>query len=407
MPVPFSLRPPGPAPEHVRTDVPSLGTRVHARSWHPEGGSSGPPVVLLHGPGPSSRSLVPLARRLAALGHEVLAPDLPGSGVAARAADLLAWLDARGVDRAGFCGHSTGSHVAVELAARHPDRVDRLVLLGPAPDPRTRPPWRRYAQLLGDQVLEVPTLLPVLVAEYLATGGGRTVRRPVGGADEPVEQRLPGVPVPALVVRGRHDRRLSQEEAEQVTRSLPDGRLVVIEGAAHGAHWSAPDVCARLVAAFLAGELDAPDVPDDDVVVPRSDPGDPLAVRRPLTPRAHAALDVVTTLGLLVVPWTRPWGPRTRATLVAAGAGGLADTVLTDHPAGLLRVLPLPVHLNLEAAAGLQLLLAASTWLRGEPAGGRWAAAAQGVYELVRSSAAFVPAGPARRVPVGEVPDPR
>jgi hypothetical protein len=58
------------------------------------------------------------------------------------------------------------------------------------------------------------------------------------------------------------------------------------------------------------------------------------------------------------------------------------------------------VHLNLEASAGLQLLTAAATWLRGEPATGRWAVAAQGVYELLRASAAFVPAGPARRVPV-------
>ncbi len=422
MPVPSAFRPPGPAPRRDRTDVPSPGTRVRARSWHPRAGGSGRPVVLLHGAGPSGRTLVPLGRRLAELGHEVLAPDLPGSGrtprdpglrrpggadVAARAAHLLAWLDARGVERASLCGLSTGSHVAVELAARHPDRVDRLALLGPASGPRHGPPWRRYLRMLGDQVLEVPTLLPVLVAEHLTTGGARTVHRPLPGAEEQVGQRLPDVPVPALVVRGRHDRRLSQEEAEQVTRSFPDGRLVVIEGAAHVAHWSAPDVSARLVAAFLAGELDGPGVPGDDVVVPRSEPGDPLAVRRPLAPRAHAALDVVTTLGLLVVPWTRPWGPRTRATLVAAGAGGLADTVLTDHPAGVLRVLPLPVHLNLEAAAGLQLLLTAATWLRGEPAGGRWAVAAQGVYELVRSSAAFVPAGPARRVPVAEVPDPR
>ncbi len=109
---------------------------------------------------------------------------------------------------------------------------------------------------------------------------------------------------------------------------------------------------------------------------------------------------MVTTLGLLTVPWTRPWGPRTRAVLVAAGAGGLADTLLTDHPGGLLRALSLPVHLDLEASAGLQLLTAAATWLRGEPATGRRAVAAQGVYELLRASAAFVPTGPARRVPV-------
>jgi hypothetical protein len=240
--------------------------------------------------------------------------------------------------------------------------------------------------------------------EYLSTGVARMVQQLVRSSDDPIERRLPDVVAPTLVVRGRHDRTLTQAWAEEVTRLLPDGRLVVIEGAAHNAHWSAPDVSARLVAAFLAGELDTSDgaggPAGDGVVVPRSAPGDPLAAARPLPPEAHAALDVVTTLALLTVPWTRPWGPRTRVLLAASGAAGLADTLLTDHPAGLLRTIPLPVHLNLEAAAGLQLLIAAATWLRGEPAAGRWAAAGQGVFELLRASVSFAPAGPARLVPI-------
>jgi pimeloyl-ACP methyl ester carboxylesterase len=412
-----SLRPPGPAPRREWTDLPALGTRVHARTWPAAPADSRTPVVLLHGLGLSSRYLVPLGRRLAALGHEVLAPDLPGFGrsprdpglrwpggpdVATQTAHLLAWLDARGVGRAIFFGNSTGSQVAVELAARYPERVDRVVLSGPTPDPRYRRPWKQYPQVLRNMVFEVPTLSALFQVEYASTGVARMVQQLVRSADDPLERRLPDVAAPTLVVRGRHDRTLDDAWAEQVTRLLPDGRLVVIEGAAHNAHWSAPEVSAQLVAAFLAGDLDRPGTAGDDVVVPRSQPGDPLAARRPLPPRAHAALDVVTTLALLTVPWTRPWGPRTRVLLASSGALGLADTLLTDHPAGLLRVLPLPVHLNLEALAGLQLLTAAATWLRGEPAAGRRAVAVQGLYELLRASSAFTPAGPARRVPVGE-----
>ncbi len=233
----------------------------------------------------------------------------------------------------------------------------------------------------------------------VSTGVARMVQQLVRSADDPVEDRLPDVPAPTLVVRGRHDRTLSQEWAEQVARLLPDGRLVVVEGAAHNAHWSAPDVSARLVAAFLAGELDGPDAPGDDVVVPRSEQGDPLAVRRPARAGARRARrgDHAGSAHRAVDPAV---GAADRAVLVAAGAGGLADTLLTDHPGGLLRALSLPVHLDLEASAGLQLLTAAATWLRGEPATGRRAVAAQGVYELLRASAAFVPTGPARRVPV-------
>ena len=414
MPLLSSFRPAGPAPRHVWTDVPELATRVHARVWHAGTTRHRPPVVLLHGLGLSSRYLVPLGRRLAALGHDVVSPDLPGFGrsprdprlrwpggpdVATQTGQLLAWLDAYGVPRASYFGNSIGAQVAVELAARHPGRVERLVLSGSTPDPRYRRPWKQYPQVLRNMVFEVPGLQPVLQSEYLSTGVARMVQQLVRSSDDPIEQRLPDVVAPTLVVRGRHDRTLSQEWAEEVTRLLPDGRLVVIEGAAHNAHWSAPDVSARLVAAFLAGELDTPDPAGHDVV-PRSAPGDPLAAARPLPARAHAALDVLTTVALMTVPWTRPWGPRTRVLLAASGAAGLADTLLTDHPAGLLRVLPLPVHLNLEAMAGLQLLTAAATWLRGEPAAGRWVAAGQGVHELLRAATAFVPAGPARLVPV-------
>jgi pimeloyl-ACP methyl ester carboxylesterase len=409
-----SLRPAGPAPERIWTDVPALGTRVHSRSWRSGGTGDRVPVVLLHGLGLSSRYLVPLGRRLAALGHDVVAPDLPGFGrsprdprlrrpggpdVATQTGQLLAWLDAVGIPRASFFGNSIGSQVAVELAVRRPERVDRLVLSGPTPDPRYRRPWKQYPQVLRNMVFEVPTLQALFQVEYASTGVARMVQQLVRSADDPVEQRLPGVVAPALVLRGRHDRTLTQEWAEQYTRLLPDGRLVVVEGAAHNAHYSAPDVSARLVAAFLAGELDGPQPAGHDVV-PRSQPGDPLAPRRPLPARVHAALDLVTTVLLLTVPWTRDWGPRTRVLLAAFGAGGLADTLVTDHPAGLVRWLPLPVHLNLEAAGGMQLLTAAATWLRGEPTAGRWAVAAQGVHELLRAGASQAPAGPARLVPV-------
>jgi pimeloyl-ACP methyl ester carboxylesterase len=416
--LPF-LRPAGPAPQRVRTDVPAVGTRVHARTWRPDVDSGRTPVVLVHGLGLSSRYFVPLGRRLAALGHPVFAPDLPGFGrsprdrrlrwpggpdVRTQTEHLVAWMDASGIARAVIVGNSIGSQVGVELALRHPERVERLILSGPTPDPRYRRPWKQYPQVLRNMPFEVPTLQALFQVEYASTGIPRMVQQLVRSADDPVEQRLPDVVAPTLVVRGRHDRTLSQEWAEQVTRLLPDGRLVVIEGAAHNAHYSAPDVSARLVAAFLAGELDGADTVADQVVVPRSEAGDPLAPRRPLPARAHAALDLLGTAALISVPWTRPrWGPRTRALLTGFGVAGLADTLLTDHPAGVLRRLPLPVHLNLEASGGLQLLMAAGTWLRGEPVAGRRAVAAQGAFELLRAAASHAPAGPARLVPVATV----
>jgi len=71
-------------------------------------------------------------------GHRVLAPDLPGHGndgtalstVPEMAAWLLATLDSAGIAQAALVGHSMGSLIALEAAARAPQRVTHLALLG-------------------------------------------------------------------------------------------------------------------------------------------------------------------------------------------------------------------------------------------------------------------------------------
>jgi len=100
-----------------------------------------PCVVLLHGALHDHSSWTLAARWFAHHGHAVLEPDLPGHGRSAGAplasvealADwLLALLDVAGVGAAALVGHSMGSLIALEAAARAPQRVRRLVLVGTA-----------------------------------------------------------------------------------------------------------------------------------------------------------------------------------------------------------------------------------------------------------------------------------
>ena len=100
-----------------------------------------PTVVFIHGALNDHSVWTLLARWFAHHGHSVLAPDLPGharsegpplESVEALADWLLALLDAAGVDRAVLVGHSMGSLVALEAAARAPRRVERLVMIGTA-----------------------------------------------------------------------------------------------------------------------------------------------------------------------------------------------------------------------------------------------------------------------------------
>lgn len=102
---------------------------------------SRPAVVLIHGSGQGAPGWSQFTRALGAAGYAALAPDLPGHGLSGgaplatieNAADwLAAFLDAAGLESAHLVGHSQGSLVALETAARTPGRVRSLTILASA-----------------------------------------------------------------------------------------------------------------------------------------------------------------------------------------------------------------------------------------------------------------------------------
>src|SRR6059058_1897949 len=102
---------------------------------------SQPTIVLLHGAGFDHSTWALHSRWFAHHGFGVLAPDLPGHGRSNGAplstiAEMADWtaalLDAAGVDKAWLVGHSMGSLIAIETAARHPAKVSALSRIGTA-----------------------------------------------------------------------------------------------------------------------------------------------------------------------------------------------------------------------------------------------------------------------------------
>src|ERR1700749_4819225 len=100
-----------------------------------------PTIVLLHGAGFDHTAWALQSRWFAHHGYGVLAPDLPGHGRSTGAplatiADMADWtaalLDAAGTAKAQLVGHSMGSLIALETAARHPAKVSALTLIGTA-----------------------------------------------------------------------------------------------------------------------------------------------------------------------------------------------------------------------------------------------------------------------------------
>ena len=151
------------------------GVRLHVAE-----AGAGPPLILLHG-WPQHwwcwRHLIP---RLAGT-HRVLAPDLRGWGwsdappgdyaKATFAADVVALMEAEGIDRAGLIGHDWGGYAAFLLALDHPDRVERLVCLDIVP------PWRAHPRprhLAAPLLLSYQALLatPGLGPRTMTSGNG-------------------------------------------------------------------------------------------------------------------------------------------------------------------------------------------------------------------------------------------
>jgi lipase len=111
---------------------------LHLHEW---GDRDAPPLVCLHGISAHGRRYRRLAEERLATRFRVLAPDLRGHGrsgweppwdIATHLADVLETVDAAGVERADWVGHSFGGRLVLELCAQQPERVERAVLLDPA-----------------------------------------------------------------------------------------------------------------------------------------------------------------------------------------------------------------------------------------------------------------------------------
>lgn len=247
----------------MRRDVVVDGRRITARTSRLPAPVGAPVVVLVHGLGMSGRSMLPTLRMLTPE-FRVWAPDLPGFGDSARPrraldlaelADALAgWMDAVGLPRAAMLGNSLGCQVIGHVATRWPARLTRAVLVGPTRDPRARTPLRQAGRLLLDAPREAPSLIPLATFDYLRAGPARMWRTLRDALDVEVEQRAPHVQVPVLVVRGEHDPIVPQRWAQQLTDLLPNGRLIVVPGAAHAVNYSAPAALVDAVRPFLDAE---------------------------------------------------------------------------------------------------------------------------------------------------------
>ena len=271
--------------------------RVGARDIAVTERGAGEAVVLLHGGGPGASGMSNYARNVDALAQRfrVIVPDLPGYGRSSKDIDqsdpfgdlagaVRGLLDALGIDRAHLVGNSYGGAAARRLTLDRPDRVGRLVLMGPGGIGTTRrPPTPGLKRLLAYYGGEGPTRakLERFIRDDLVYDGSAVpaemieeryqasidpevvanppLRRPAGlrtllRMDLLRDKRLSRAATPTLVLWGADDKVNRPSGGLLLAERMPRCDLYLVAGTGHWVQWERPDLFNALTAAFLCEE---------------------------------------------------------------------------------------------------------------------------------------------------------
>jgi len=258
---------------------------------------SGYPVVLLHGGGPGATGASNYSRNIDALAEHfrVIVPDMPGYGQSSKELDfsdpfgdlalaIRGLLDELEIDKAHLVGNSYGGAAALRLALDRPDKVDRMILMGPGGIGTTRrPPTKGLNTLLGYYAGEGPSRekLATFIRDYLVYDGSTVpdalidlryeasvqrevvasppLRRPSSPKtlfkmDLTRDKRLAQCEVPTLVVWGADDKVNRPSGGPALASTMKNCDLFVASNTGHWAQWERADLFNDLAVAFLSDQ---------------------------------------------------------------------------------------------------------------------------------------------------------
>jgi 2-hydroxymuconate-semialdehyde hydrolase/2-hydroxy-6-oxo-octa-2,4-dienoate hydrolase len=243
----------------------------------------GDPVLLIHGGGAGvsaihnwQNSMGPLAEA----GFSVYAPEVvglgltdkppDGNGIDAKVKHVRNFIDTLCLERVCVVGNSMGGRIALGIACDSPDRVKRMVLMGstglplkPSPELgllRGYKPSREKMREMVKAFCFDPSIVTeeVVEARYqmsLLPGAQEAYEGFMSRSSEmAMEEKLPSIKTPALLIWGRQDKIVPLELGEKMVRLLPNARLEVIDRCGHWVQVEQSDTFNRLVIGFLKGK---------------------------------------------------------------------------------------------------------------------------------------------------------
>ncbi|MFD1813237.1 alpha/beta fold hydrolase [Rhodococcus gannanensis] len=275
-------------------------TTVDGKSIHYAETGSGPALLLLHGGGPGASGVPNYVRNIDALAEDfrVIVPDLPGYGGSYKGIDrsdpfgaladgIRGLVDVLGVDSADFVGNSYGGACALRLALDSPDRVRRMVLMGPGGIGTTRgiptpglqsllgyyggdgPSREKLARFIREYLVHDDHLLPdeVIDARYRASidpevianpplrrPSGPTALRTLWRMDFTRDSRLRELRTPTLVIWGAEDKVNKPSGGPTLANTMPNCDLLVVANTGHWVQWERAALFNAVTRDFLIEE---------------------------------------------------------------------------------------------------------------------------------------------------------
>ena len=261
-------------------DAQAVGNRVkvNGMQMYYEVSGAGDPIVVLHGAYmniPSMGAIIPMLAKT----HKVYAVELQGHGRTTDidrpityqnlADDVAAFMDAVGLPKADVFGYSMGSAAALQLAIRHPEKVNKLIAASVGYDVKGFQP--AFTAMIPTMTPEMfaNTPMPAEYKKLAANPNGfpELARKLIQLEKEPMawEADVRKLKTPVLIISGDADvatlehtvslfRILGGGEMGDMGKPLPAARLAVLPATSHTSVITQPDLLIAFIEPFLKGE---------------------------------------------------------------------------------------------------------------------------------------------------------